>query len=298
MFQATVLCSSLNPHALPHDPNLLHRLTTMELEYPRCIHSEFLTHRMFSRNSASSRAIPIDKMIKRVVDDPFIPIVWGKNQSGMQAHEEFTLTNEIAQCREAWTDALDSALVAANDLKELGLHKQIVNRILEPFQWITVIATGNAIAWENFFHLRCSNMAEPHIREVAYMAREAYDAFEPTTLTGELEHLPLVNRINTVTVGQLGEFIYPTPEEARAISTGRCARISYLTHHGIHDWSEDIRLHNKLRDDGHWSPFEHPARPNIVTDPNSGGNFGPWWAQYRKHFQGECCSRADRSPKP
>lgn len=289
MFRAQVLLSSLNSAALPHDPMLRHRLTTMELEYPRCVHSEFMTHRMFSRNAASSRAVPIEKILAKLANDPFIPIEWGRNQPGMQALRQHEAYEDINNCRHAWMTGLERALETCRDLMTLGLHKQIVNRVCEPWQWITVIVTGNSIAWENFFHLRCSPLAEPHIREVAYMARDAYDAATPQTLQPGQSHCPLLH-----------------PEEhwdlrckdVLKVSTGRCARVSYLTHHGVRDILKDVELHDKLSTDGHWSPFEHVATARDYRGGFLGGNLGDFWEQYRKSFSSEVCPKADRSPKP
>jgi thymidylate synthase ThyX len=287
MFHAQMICSSINRAALASDPDLHHRLTTMELEYPRCVHSEFMTHQMFSRNAASSRAIPIDKTIRMVKEDPFIPIEWGVNQAGMQAHQVFTHPTEIKHRTILWMDGLQSAVNTAQNLYAAGLHKQIVNRVLEPYQWIRVIVTGNAIAWENFFHLRCSPMAEPHIRKIAYMARGVYDQTTPDILipgTDE-DHTPLLKMPGDESISCI---------DSRKVSTGRCARVSYLTHHGKRDPEADMSLHDKLVHDGHWSPFEHVAIPNQVLNFKRGGNFGPWWTQYRKMFGCECCTQAAR----
>ena len=264
------------------------RLTTMELTYPRCIHAEFMTHRMFSRNSASSRAIPVEKMLQRITQWPFIPINWGKNQKGMQAGEELH-EDQITQAIDVWLKARDAAVARAWELHELGLHKQLVNRITEPWMWITVIATGITGAWENFFKLRCHPDAEPHIQRIAYMARDLYDSNTPKELQPGEWHLPLV--------GFEGDENIPrgsTPQ----ISTARCARVSYLTHDGHRDLSADFELFERLRTSGHWSPFEHPARVR-GTKPEEcregiGGNFGLCWIQYRKLFQGEYCEKAPR----
>ena len=129
-FSAKVLADSVNPWG--------DRLTTFELIYPRCIHSEIMTHRLFSRNAASSRAIPLEKSIKAVEETPFIPFHWGKNQSGMQAYAEKTGWDKSA-CRAAWYGASRQAVTAAYRLRYLELHKQIANRILEPFMFISVV---------------------------------------------------------------------------------------------------------------------------------------------------------------
>ena len=226
------------------------RLVTAELTYPRCIHSEFMTHRQFSRNAASSRAIPIEKMMQNVKEHPFIPLVWGLNQSGMQSRKEH---KDKSLCIFEWGNACQTALFYAKRLNDLGLHKQIVNRILEPWMWITVIATGVDHAWENFFKLRCHKDAEPHIQHIAYMMREAYDTSEPNYLGEGDYHLPLF--------GFDQDFGIKDVETKKKLSTARCARVSYLTHEGERDVEADIKLHDRLAASGHWSPFEHVARP-------------------------------------
>jgi len=291
-FSAKVLCDSLNPAV---DTTLARldasRLTTMELTYPRCIHSEFMTHRAFSRNAASSRAIPVAKMLKDIREEPFIPINWGKNQKGMQAWEELS-QNQQHQCRLDWLEARDYAVMYAERLNDRGLHKQIVNRIVEPWMWITVIATGVDRAWENFFSLRCHKDAEPHMQEIAYMTREAYDGSVPTirSMTG-MDHLPLISMRD---IDECRDSNTPR-DSLRQISTGRCARVSYLTHDGRRDIAEDIALHDRLAASGHWSPFEHIATATTTT--NLGGNFGTRWIQYRKTFAKECCEKAPREKR-
>jgi len=238
---------------------------------------------MFSRNSASSRAIPIEKMIKNIEESPFIPIHWGLNQSGMQANEEHA---EPHNCEIAWLAARDAALYAAGELHRGGLHKQIVNHVLEPRMWITVIATGIEPAWENFFKLRCHKDAEPHIQKIAYMARDAFDEkAELRPVPYNTAHLPLTGFDSD---GSL------SLNELKMVSTARCARVSYLTHDGKRDVAADLKLHDRLHNAGHWSPFEHVARP-INSDIKPGtSNFGPHWLQYRKEIPNEMCKKAPR----
>ncbi len=189
MIKAEILLDSINESD--------NRLTTWLLTYPRWIHSEFNTHRMFSRNASSSRAIPIKKMIEAVKNEPAMPVFWGKNQSGMQAAEEldnvvrkrrdvsrklpeyeiwqnydtyqptgttyysYNLTDlEYAKYR--WLDARDSAVSQVNQLVELGLHKQLANRLLEPWMHITVVMSTTEM--ENFFALRAHDAAQPEFR--------------------------------------------------------------------------------------------------------------------------------------
>ena len=265
MFSAKVLADSTNCCD--------NRLTTMELTYPRFIHSEFMTHRMFSRNAASSRAIPVEKMIEQVEKNPVIPIHWGKAQKGMQAYEEIDRPDAgVVWCK----DLRDDAVVMARRLLQLGVHKQLVNRYLEPWMWITVIATGNEGAWNNFFALRCHHEAEPHIQKIAEMAREVRSQSTPQKLSDGQWHLPLI--------GFEGDELLSVEDQVK-VSVGRCARVSYLTHDGIRDVQADIDLHNRLLASKHFSPFEHVARSGQHT--GNGGNLGYAWTQYRKTLKGE-----------
>jgi hypothetical protein len=202
------------------------RITTMELTYPRFVHAEYMTHRVFSRNAASSRAIPVRKLIQRVVDDPVIPIHWGANQKGMQAHQE--LPGDVQHdLQELWLKARDRAVETAEAMIRMGLHKQIANRILEPWMHITVIHTSTY--WANFFNLRCHEMAEPHMRELAYQMQDAYQFSDPV----EREwHTPLV--------GFEGDERLE-PIQQQLVSVARCARVSYLTHDGQRDVEADLR---------------------------------------------------------
>lgn len=265
MYQARILCDSISPAGV--------RLTTMEVTYPRFVHSEFMTHRMFSRNAASSRAIPIKKMIANIIADPVEPVYWGKNQSGMQAKEELSI-QEQADASQIWADGLFHAIEYAELLDGMGVHKQIVNRLLEPWMWITVIVS--ATEWDNFFHLRCHPDAQPEIQKIAYMMEELYHINKPTEAT---IHVPLIYPGDEL-VGDLW-----TIETMKKVSVGRCARVSYLTHDGKRDPTADIELCNRLVDSGHWSPFEHVATASSTPD-HWFGNFRGW-QQYRKEFKGE-----------
>ncbi len=129
------------------------RVTTMIVTMPRFILAEFNTHRMFSRNSASSRAIPFEKMVKSVEENPFIPIAWQKDHSGMQGTEYMTNQDDIDYSVEMWLAARDEAVHFAKYLSSNGTTKQLCNRLLEPFMYHTVIVTSSE--WENFFALRC-----------------------------------------------------------------------------------------------------------------------------------------------
>lgn len=276
-FYATVICDSITERG--------ERITTMELCYPRFIHSEFMTHRVFSRNAASSRAIPIAKMIEQVRTNPAGPVWWGKNQPGMQAREELDDVHKpLAQM--VWRHAAEAAVEYAKDMERLGVHKQIVNRLLEPWMWMKTIVT--ATEWQNFFDLRCHPDAQPEFQHLAHMVREAYYNHRPSELSEGQWHLPYFT-LPITTPADL--------EVAIKCSVARCARVSYLTHDGQQpDIRKDIDLHNKLVGSvpKHASPAEHQATPALlkwnwrpVTGKDSyrlaflQGNFTGWY-QYRQ----------------
>jgi thymidylate synthase ThyX len=239
--------------------HFLHRLTTFEVTFPRIILAEFNTHRMLSRNSASSRAIPIEKMLKMVQEDPYVPTHWGQNQKGMSATQELT-AKEQDQARHMWLDARDESVEQVMRLQKIGLHKQLTNRLLEPFLWHTVIVT--ATEWSNYFHLRHNASAHPEINRIAGMMLTEYQKSTPKDL-GEGEwHLPLILPDELAQLEQtLPAAREKVLEELVQISCARCGRVSYLTHTGERDRREDLALYGRLLDPGHMSPFEHAARP-------------------------------------
>lgn len=261
------------------------RLVTMELNYPRFIHSELMTHRMFSRNAASSRAIPIEKMIDQVRENPAIPIHWGKNQSGMQAKEELDKYSKKV-CNMWWTDASKSAIRYSKLLNDIGSHKQVANRLLEPFQWMKVIVT--ATEWDNFFKLRDHEDAQPEIRELARCMKKAMEESIPQELKHGEWHLPYITT---------EDCLKTTTDNFVKLSVARCARVSYDNHGKDSIIEKDITLADRLLEAGHMSPFEHVATPmqEWVSDPEWqqgithmtrdgmkwSGNFRGW-IQYRQ----------------
>jgi thymidylate synthase ThyX len=272
-FSARVLLDSLSPAGV--------RLTTMEVRYPRFIHSELMTHRLFSRNAASSRAIPIRKMIDAVRAEPAMPTWWGRNQSGMQAEVELdSAARELAQAE--WRRALEDALAHAERLasSEIQLHKQLVNRLLEPFAWITVIIT--ATEWANFFTQRTHADAQPELKHAAELMLAAYRASAPRAVALGDWHTPLI----------LPDEEAELPVETRMrISVARSARVSYLSHDGTRDHAKDLELYERLVGggaNGHWSPFEHVATPFAQADRWSANFQG--WEQFRKRFPQEHAS--------
>lgn len=247
------------------------RLTTMEVQMHRFVLSEFNTHRLFSRNSASSRAIPIAKQIKRVQKDPAFPVEWGINQSGMQADMNLGLSPS-RKARRIWKRASKKAIKSAKLLDDLGVHKQITNRILEPFMWHTVIVSSTN--WEGFFEQRCSRLAQPEIRKVAFAMQTAYNKTVPDFITTGEYHLPYL---------QPEEYYLPDDLKIKAC-IARCARVSYLTHNNEKSLIKDLELFEKLvsADPPHWSPMEHVATP-LTPNLDGSGNFSGF-AQIRHNL--------------
>jgi thymidylate synthase ThyX len=262
------------------------RLTTFELRYPRFIHAEVMTHRVFSRNASSSRAIPVKKLIEDVLTDPAMPIHWGKNQKGMQAEHELS-PEEIKKAKYRWLEARDEACFVARDLDELGAHKQIVNRILEPFSHITVTVT--ATEWANFFALRCHPDAQPEIRALADCMWDAMQASVPAHLGYGQWHLPYVRQ-------EEKQDTRLATHDLIKMSVARCARTSYLTHDKQEPKIEqDLDLYYRLvgSEPLHASPAEHQACPDfwdatakVWRAPEQHGNL-VGWIQYRKTLVNE-----------
>lgn len=272
-YAAKIIADSISPGGK--------RLTTMEISFPRIVLAEFNTHRMFSRNSASSRAIPIRKMMDKVLTNPFIPDRFPKNGKGMQPGGYFEPgSSEYETAKNIWLGARNTAISFCERLDENHVHKQIANRLLEPFMWHTVIVT--ATEWANFFKLRTHTDAQEQIKIVADMMYDLY-------------HNPPVEpkRLSFFDKGISGAYTWHTPyvDEGEIdsattrcqVSVARCARVSYLTHAGIRDINEDIDLFYRLEKGNHWSPFEHVARPED-TNHRSGNFIG--WHQLRKDYIG------------
>lgn len=259
------------------------RLTTMEVTLHRFVLAEFNTHRVFSRNSASSRAIPVEKMLARVTDDPAIPLFWPAEQKGMQGGEQLE-TNARFAAYEVWDRARLSAIESATLLTRIGLHKSVVNRLLEPFLPHNIIVSSTE--WVNFFAQRCNPAAQPEMRAAAEQMRGAYLESIPTKLDYGQWHTPYIS----------AEEAAELSHDALKVSAARCARVSYLTHDGRRDPQEDLALFNRLATarPGHWSPLEHVATPARPGFPRPPGNF-LGWHQLRHAFDGVQIEAVDES---
>lgn len=323
--KAEIIADSFNPVGK--------RLTTFVLEYPRMVHAELMTHRVFSKNAASSRAIPIEKMIEQVQINPAMPVWWGKNQSGMQAAEElddtiktpFVLDEEHPEwskdlidknsyhdgvyytynlgqkqhARLLWLQARDSAISFVRKFNDINLHKQIANRILEPWFHIRIILSGTE--FENWFALRAHKDAQPEIAALAEQMLVLYNNSEPKYLKSGEWHVPFsdwmqFDRIEKLVeqevekhprkgqIGQLGEAI--REDIKKKIAIARCARISYLNYEGKDDYEADVKLCDRLFGSipRHLSPAEHVAM--ALDNASWSGNF-QGFKQYRKFFPQE-----------
>jgi thymidylate synthase ThyX len=226
---------------------------SLQLRYPRMILAELNTHRMLAKSTSSSRAIPISRIVDKVMNEPAVP-VWTKNQAGMQGE---ILDEQDLIARDAtaiWLEARDEAVRSAQALMELGVHKQDANRLLEPFVHVDTIITGTE--WENFFKLRCDGAAAPLMQKLAWAIRSAIwkaklEAFKSEPNAPEW-HLPYVTDQEKQ---NLNKNLLPW------ISAARCARVSYLNHDGTEpNVQQDLTLARRLWTSGHMSPFEHVAK--------------------------------------
>lgn len=285
------------------------KLATWLLRYPRIIHAEAKAHKQIMKdmisydvtimgdtnmvkNSASSRAIPAFKMIKDVQDNMFTPIAWQKNHKGMQGTTY--LTNEYQTlATNRWNQIGKETIENAEFIRATGVTKQLVNRVIEPFQYIDVLVTGTE--WENFFELRCplyfgryrswkdacvennaldpeadiitkleanESAAEIHIQQLAELMWDEFNSQTPVMLEPGEWHTPLVNKTDLIDeLKETHEEVYQEviTNSAVCVSTARAARGSYGKWEGK-TIKEDKDLHDSLRQQKHWSPFSHPCK--------------------------------------
>jgi hypothetical protein len=266
-YAAEILLDSVSPSGA--------RITTMRWRYPRFIHAEVMTYRMFSRNTSSSRAIPILRMVNQVWHNPAFPVYWGKNQSGMQAREELRGWRRQLAIDLWYAGRTSACLNALAMYYGPGLHKQIANRPLEAWMWIEAVITASPVALENCWRQRCHPDAQPEFRYVANLARSVYNSSMPTERT---LHAPLMG---------FEDELHLKPSVIKQVSTARAARTSYLVH-GRKDRSieEDQRLYARLHlgspegEVPHTSPAEHCLTAHPDPKYRSGNVFG--WIQHRE----------------
>lgn len=221
-----------------------HRLTTLEVIIPNIVVPEMLKHRMFSISSMSMRAVPFEKMVKWVEENPFIPYAWQKSHKGMQGTEYWEPNSIDAKLlTENYLEGFRQALRIAKNMYGIGCSKQICNRLLFPFGYTKMIIT--ATEWENFFKQRLSDSAEIHMKAVAQGIWDAMQESEPILLREGEWHIPYLEKINS--------------SYAKEISIAKCARQSFDTEWSD-DYSKDLKLFERLKKEEHWVPFEHVAQ--------------------------------------
>lgn len=313
MIEAQIVCDSISPQSI--------RLTTFKLRYPKFIHGEFMTHRVFSRNASSSRAVPVWKNLEEVRSDALraAPVKWGAEQKGMSPGDELSDTEPSVfdfersardSAKYCWREAALRAADIAQSMQETGAHKSIINRIIEPFLHINVIVT--ATEYMNFFGLRLDKNADPTMRALAEAMWKVYNENTPHKIEYEDWHLPFINDSDWASF--IGVQVDPSPElrlfESRSsysasqmicairTSVARCARVSYTSFEtGKRSTvEEDLKLYYRLvgAQPVHASPAEHQATPDSFEGahiqrwghPDQWGNFRGW-CQYRKMLAGE-----------
>jgi hypothetical protein len=299
LITARVLADSISPHG--------DRMTTMEIEYPRFILAELNTHRMLSKNSASSRAIPVKAMHQHMTENPARPVHWGKNQPGMQANTEL-VGMDLTDVQFMWQRAQQDAMHWAQQMSErAGLHKHVANRITEP--WMTMKTVISGTEWRNFFWLRAHADAQPEIHELATKMFDAYNQSVPQLLQPDEWHLPYV-KSHRLSSGELiyldAEDLPITTEQARVISASCCAQVSYRKSDDSYEKAHKIFKQLIESQPCHASPVEHQATPmdldsidkydpecwqDGVTHVSRNGDL--WsgnlrgWIQFRKLIPGE-----------
>lgn len=286
---------------------------TLRLRYPRVIHGEIMTHRVFSRNARSSRAVPVKTMLDEVRNIPYVPWHWGKNQKGMQAAEECNewvkipdwndINNHGVPAMEdygregAWLKARDVAADITEGFMNAGYHKQNPNRLLEPFSWMDTLIT--ATDWKNFLHLRDHKDAEPHLQDLAKLVGQAIAECDIEILDEGNWHLPYIDWSDWEEAKSRFDPVAQQLDFLAKVSAARCARISYKPFDGDASYERELERYNQLvtSERVHASPLEHQAQLDRLDPdyPNTGkweyeglsGNLAAGWIQFRKTISGE-----------
>jgi len=281
------------------------RLMTFEVEFPRYILSEYNTHRMFSRNAASTRAIPILKMLEQIAESPAMPIYYGKNQTGMSAKEELSI-EDAEKCKTIIDEMRLYCTEKVKELHSIGLHKQHAGRYIEPWQMVKGVVSSTE--WDNFFWLRNDEAAQPEIKELARCMQEAKNQSIPEKLYPGEWHLPYIeidkgwcgnSRTYMIKEDADGDYKQLTLEEAIIVSCARCAAVSFRSTN--YNLEKSTNIYQRLVGDEkkHSSALEHCATPvsgNASLDTNGvtafhnilgfmSGNLSGW-IQYRQLIEG------------
>lgn len=269
---AVVICHSKAPNG--------EELVTMEINLHRFILPEFNTHRVFSRNFSSSRAVPVNKIIEQVRNNPAMPVHWGKNQRGMVAEEELQ-GEKLEDSISCWEGAANWAACQAENMLYYGVHKQIVNRLLEPFMWTKGVVTSTKEGFESFFKLRSHKDAQPEIKALSDAMMKSLEESVPQELEYGDYHLPYIDS-------------YTSLEKAIKTSTSCTAQVSYRILDG--SLEKALKIYDMLNlpengvypeDPPHFSPTEHVAKvtnEHLLAEGSGNFNSDTFW-QYRKALE-------------
>lgn len=294
--EVQVICDSISPDNI--------RLTTLQLRYWRPIHSELMTHRVFSRNARSSRAVPVATLLK---ETPYRPHFM-QNRPGMQALEELPKEKFEAAVFQ-WEQLIEQTRDAVRILNALGVHKQWANRPLEWFGWIDVLVTSTD--WTNWYALRDHSDAAPEIHELAELMGQAMDYSHPEQLYYGDWHLPYITPEEKTQILP-GNIRVMDQSELKVLSAARCARLSFKPFDGNADYEKEVGRYEKLvvSQPVHASPTEHQATPDMMQKIQLGkgqeiqiwaqgseqGNF-TGWVQARKQIPHEALMDDHHNPE-
>lgn len=262
MPEVTILADSISEEG--------YRLTTFQLKFWRAILPEITRHRICSFSVKSSRATPVQKYIDEIRSKPWGPEFWGLNQKGMTPEQEAD-SKVIDVCKYVWCTSADSACMMAESLQRMNIHKQVINRLLEPYMYTEMVIS--ATDWANFWKLRIAPDAQAEIYTLAKEMKKQYDESSPVLLHNGEFHMPYVSVAEKETYDI---------ETCVKISAARCARVSYTCFDGSTSVEKDLDLFNRLVSSGHFSPLEHVATP-VNKDKYRVSNF-VGWNQLRKAY--------------
>lgn len=281
-------------------------LYTFEVEIPRVILAEWNTHGIMNSNAQSSRAVPVAKLIEQVQKNPYYPPIWGKNQRGMQAYERNDELVWGMPVDAFWQDCINDACNKAHALDQAKYHKQIANRVIEPYSHTKLVISGTE--WDNFFNLRIHHAAEPNIREMAIQIYQTMRTASPQSLNPGEWHLPYIDTYHN----KNGKIVYSfkgkklTTEQAIRVSLACIAKVSYRSLDPSPEAVDKI-INTLFPDDGspiHASPSQHIATPFQypydadewqVGESHRDKQGWSWsaqlrgWCQYRKTIPNENC---------
>lgn len=269
-------------------------LTTFELFFPRYILAEQNTHRIFSRNTGSSRAIPLLRMLKELRGTPVVPLFWGANKSGMQSAEELPKW-KAKLCHLAWYIHRVVTFGTVKFLHKMGLHKQWANRLLEPHTYIRQVVTSSS--FDNYFDLRLHDDAQPEIIALAYMMQKALAESKPRMISNSHREIAAGWHLPYITLAERAKYM-SEPKFLAKLSAARCARTSYLTQEGVEPKpAKELNTFKKLAESTpiHASPLEHQGY--AMKSKNGQSRNFKGFKQYREIFESDEFGKTIEEPE-